>query len=91
LLWLTMVTGSRRGEIGALRWRHLDPARGLLRIERSNAQPTAGVREKETKTRQRRRVTLDPQTLDMLADHRNRCDQRCAALGCDLDADAHLF
>ena len=91
LLWLTMVTGSRRGEVSALRWRHLDLVRGLLRIERSNAHPKAGVREKETKTRQRRRVTLDPQTLDMLAAHRERCRARCAALGCDLEPNAYLF
>ena len=76
-----MVTGSRRGEVSALRWRHLDLVRGLLRIERSNAHPKAGVREKETKTRQRSRVTLDPQTVDMLAAHRERCRERCAALG----------
>lgn len=91
LLWLTMVTGSRRGEVSALRWRHLDLARGLLRVERSNAHPKTGVREKDTKTRQRRRVTLDPQTLDMLAAHRDRCKERCAVLGCDLDQDAFLF
>jgi integrase len=91
LLWLTMVTGSRRGEVSALRWRHLDLVRGLLRIERSNAHPKAGIREKETKTRQRRRVTLDPQTLDMLAAHRERCRERCAAVGCDLETNAYLF
>jgi integrase len=91
LLWLTMVTGSRRGEVSALRWDHLDLARGLLRIERSNAQPKAGVKEKETKSRQQRRVALDPQTLEMLTAHRDRCEQRCAALGCTLDPLAYLF
>jgi integrase len=91
LLWLTMVTGSRRGEVSALRRDHLDLARGLLRIEHSNAQPKSGVKEKETKTRQQRRVALDPQTLEMLTAHRDRCEQRCAALGCDLDPSAYLF
>ena len=46
LLWLTMVTGSRRGEVSALRWEHLDLARGSVRIERSNPQPRAGSRRK---------------------------------------------
>ena len=91
LLWLTMVTGSRRGEVSALRWDHLDLARGLLRIERSNAHPKAGVKEKETKTRQQRRVALDPQTLEMLTAHRDRCEQRCGTLGCELDPSAYLF
>jgi integrase len=30
LLWLTMVTGCRRGELSAIRWQHLDIQRGLL-------------------------------------------------------------
>jgi len=45
-----MLTGPRRGEISALRWRHIDFERGLLSIVRSNAQPKAGVKEKHTKT-----------------------------------------
>jgi integrase len=91
LLWLTMVTGSRHGEVSALRWEHLDLGRRLLRIERSNAHSKVGVKEKDTKTRQQRRVSLDPQTLDMLAAHRERCEQRCAASGCDLRLSAYLF
>jgi integrase len=91
LLWLTMVTGSRRGEVSALRWEHLDLARGSVRIERSNAQPRAGVKEKETKSRQQRRVALDPQTVQMLHAHHERCEQRCTALGCELEPSAFLF
>jgi integrase len=87
LLWLTMVTGSRRGEVSALRWRHVDSAGALLTLHRSNAQPKAGLREKETKTRQQRRVMLDPQTLAFLTAHRAECERRCAALGVSLDPD----
>lgn len=90
-LWLTMVTGSRRGEMSALRWHHVDLDRGLVLIQRSNAQPKAGVREKATKTRQQRRVALDPQTIDLLRVHRDRCEQRCAALLCELEPAAYLF
>jgi hypothetical protein len=91
LLWLTMVTGSRRGEASALRWHHVDFDRGLLTIHRSNAQPRAGVKEKETKARQQRRVTLDPETLQLLIELRERCRQRCAELLCELEPDAYLF
>lgn len=91
LLWLTMVTGSRRGEISALRWHHVDVARSLLLVQRSNAHPKAGVKEKETKTRQQRRVALDPQTVALLTAYRERCEQRCADLHCTLQADAWLF
>jgi integrase len=38
LVWLTMVTGVRRGELCALRWRHLDFSTGVLVVKRSIAQ-----------------------------------------------------
>jgi integrase len=86
-----MVTGCRRGELSAIRWKHLYVHRGLLLIQRSNAQPRSGLREKETMTRQQRRVALDPQTLGLLAEYRGRCEERCTLLGCALDDDAFLF
>jgi integrase len=77
VLWLTMITGSRRGEVSALRWRHVDLGRAALWVQRSNAQTRSGVKEKETKTRQRRRVALDPHTVSLLAEHRQRWENRC--------------
>jgi integrase len=91
LLWLTMVTGCRRGELSAIRWKDLDMQRGLLLIQRSNAQPKGGLKEKETKTRQQRRIALDPQTLSLLAEYKERCEQRCAAVDCTLHGGAFLF
>jgi integrase len=91
LLWLTMVTGSRRGEISALRWRHVDFNRGFLLVQRANAQPKWGIKEKETKTGQHRRVALGPETLSLLAEHRKRYERRCADLECVLHDDAYLF
>jgi integrase len=87
LLWLTMITGSRRGEVSALRWRHVDFDRAVLWIHRSNAQTKAGIKEKETKTGQRRKVALDPYTytIELLTEHRKLWEQRCALL------DAHLI
>jgi integrase len=35
LIWLTMVTGCRRGELCALRWGDLDVERGILWVQRS--------------------------------------------------------
>jgi integrase len=37
LLWLTMITGRRRGEVSALRWRHIDFERGQLQQSASRA------------------------------------------------------
>ena len=81
LLWLTMLTGPRRGEISALRWRHIDFERGLLSIIRSNAQPKAGVKEKHTKTGQARKIALDAHTVELLTAHRQRWEQRLDELG----------
>ncbi|MGH3754878.1 MAG: tyrosine-type recombinase/integrase [Pseudonocardiaceae bacterium] len=91
LLWLTMITGSRRGEVSALRWRHVDTDHEVLWIHRSNAQTKAGIKEKETKTGQRRKIAFDPYTTELLEAHRTLWEQRCADLGCALDPDAFLF
>jgi integrase len=91
LLWLTMITGPRRGEVSAMRWRHLDFERAVLWVHRSNTQTKAGIKEKETKTGQRRRIALDPHTLELLTAHRDLWEQRCEALGRALDPESFLF
>jgi integrase len=91
LLWLTMVTGLRRGELSALRWAHVDFDRGTLLVQRANAQPRSGVREKETKTGQHRRIALDQRTVALVTAHRDGVTARCAALGCELDLDSWVF
>jgi integrase len=62
-----MVTGFRRGELCAIRWRHLDLTAGVLVLERSIGQRSGRTWEKDTKTHQHRRVALDPETLSLLA------------------------
>lgn len=91
LLWLTMLTGSRRGEISALRWRHADLERGTLTVERSNAQTRAGLNEKTTKNTQGRRVALDEGTVLLLREHRSRLESQTQELGVRLAADAFVF
>ena len=91
LLWLTMLTGPRRGEISALRWRHIDFERGLLSIVRSNAQPKAGVKEKHTKSGQARKIALDAHTVELLTAHRRRWEERLDELGATLSPDGFVF
>ena len=91
LVWLTMVTGFRRGELCALRWRHLDLVGGVLAVERSIAQLNGRTWEKDTKTHQNRRIALDPETLALLAGHRQLCMDRAAGVGVDLAPDAFMF
>ncbi|MDN5854028.1 MAG: tyrosine-type recombinase/integrase [Actinomycetia bacterium] len=91
LLWLTMLTGPRRGEVSALRWRHIDFERGVLSISRANAQPKSGLKEKGTKTHQARKIALDEHTVSLLTTHRKLFESRCAELVVPLSPDAFVF
>jgi integrase len=66
LIWLTMITGCRRGELVSLRWRDMDVQRSVLMVERNTLSPRSGIQEKETKTGNQRRISLDPQTTLLL-------------------------
>jgi integrase len=73
LVWLVMVTGMRRSELAALRWRHVDLDRGLREL-RAGYVVVGGVGvHKDTKTHQMRRITLDVETIALLTEHRERC------------------
>ena len=91
LVWLAMVTGARRGELCALRWDYLNFTTGLLQIRTSIAQQGATAWEKDTKTHQQRRITLDPQTLALLRTYHARRVDMTAAVGTPLPSDARVF
>lgn len=91
LVWLAMTTGARRGELCALRWKHVDLTNGILTVRRSIAQDGAETEEKDTKTHQRRHVTLDPDTISALTDHWKRCEARAIELGVALSHEAFVF
>jgi DNA-binding transcriptional regulator YhcF (GntR family)/site-specific recombinase XerD len=91
LVWLTMVTGIRRGELCALRWRHVDMDTGVLAVRQSIWQRGKQVGEKDTKDHQKRRVALDTETLAVLVEHRRRWEDRAAELGVELRNDAFVF
>jgi len=91
LVWLTMITGFRRGELCAIRWRHVDLDAGVLTVERSIGQRSGRTWEKDTKTHQHRRIALDPETLALLSEHRDRCEARAAALDLTLTDDGFVF
>lgn len=80
-VWLAMVTGARRGELCALRWDALDPGTGVLTIRTSIAQRGGRTWEKETKTHQQRRITLDEATLALLRAYLQQCGEQADALG----------
>jgi integrase len=91
LVWLAMVTGVRRGELCGLRWRNVDLTTGVLALNRSIGQRNAETWEKDTKTHQHRRIALDPETVEILADHQRRCAERAGSVGLSLTRDAFVF
>ena len=91
LVWLAMTTGARRGELCALRWRRLDFVTGVLDIRSALAQVGKRVWEKDTKTHQRRRIVLDPQTLALMRAYLQHCAQQAATLGLELSEDGYVF
>jgi len=86
-----MTTGVRRGELRALRRRHLNLEETVLTIESGVAPSRARMREKDTKTHQKRRVALDESTVAVLREHLMRQDGDAAELGFALVGRVFLF
>jgi integrase len=91
LIWVAMMTGARRGELCALRWPHLHLEERRLLISRNLVHVGSERREKDTKTHQSRLLALDEVTVEILAEHRARCQERAAACGVPLRPDGYVF
>ncbi|SFQ01469.1 Site-specific recombinase XerD [Amycolatopsis arida] len=91
LVWLAMTTGMRRGEVCALRWSRVDLDEGIVEV-RSSYTTLRGVgREKDTKTHQMRRIALDTETIVLLREHKNRCDELARSFGLPWSEDFYVF
>jgi len=91
LVWLVMVTGLRRAELLALRWHHVDFAAGMLTIRRNYVRSRGRGIEKDTKTHQMRRISLDPATVEVLSEHRQRYETRAGQLQITPNSDTYVF
>jgi integrase len=89
-LWLLLVTRTR-GELCAIRWSDIDLAEQDLLIERAYA--TRGGRKviKPAKTHQRRRLALDPATVELLAGYRELGGKRAEEVGGTVVGDGYVF
>lgn len=67
-----MVTGMRRAELLALRWSDVDLDAAVLTVRRNYVRVKQRSIEKDTKTHQMRRLALDPATVEVLTEHRDR-------------------
>ena len=90
-VWLKMVTGARRGELLALRWKDIGLESAMLEIRRSYSRRSGKAREKDTKTHQMRRISLDQETVEVLTSHRNSCQERCQQLSVPFDLTSFVF
>jgi integrase len=71
-VWATaLYAGLRRGELLALRWRDVDLAKGVVRVERSYDVKEHVFTDPKSK-KGKRRVRLAPSLRDELAEHKER-------------------
>jgi integrase len=84
---LAVLCGLRRGEIAALRWRHLDLDGAQLAVVESAEQTKAGVRFKEPKNGRGRTVALSATMMSELKAHRVQQAQELLKVGKRLSDD----
>lgn len=84
---LAALCGLRRGEICALRWRHLDLDAAQLSVVESLEQTKAGLRFKSPKSGKGRTVALSGTMLDELRSHRAQRARDLLKLGKRLSDD----
>jgi integrase len=88
---LAAATGARRGELCALRWKHVDVEKRRVTIARSIVEVAGELIEKDTKTHQVRKVTIDKETALVLTAHRAACDDLAAKCGAAVTRNSFLF
>jgi integrase len=91
-LRLAVVTGARRGELCALRWKNVNLSLGTVSISRSIVDGSnAQLIEKDTKTHASRQIVIDEETAQVLARRWIAAEERAAAFSTSLVADAFMF
>lgn len=90
-LWLAMVLGARRGELVALRWKHIDFSTGFITVRRNYVRARGKGYDKDTKGHQMRRLNVDQPTLDLLESRRQVCADLLALAGAELRSDHLVF
>ncbi|MQA13465.1 MAG: tyrosine-type recombinase/integrase [Pseudonocardiaceae bacterium] len=90
-VWLSAITGARRGEVTALQWDDVDLTTGVLRLDANYVRTADGMILKDTKTHQMRRVSIDAPTVELLRKHNEDCQDQLAVLGLPLRDDHWIF
>ncbi|MGH3707673.1 MAG: site-specific integrase [Pseudonocardiaceae bacterium] len=90
-VWLSAVTGARRGEVIALQWNDVDLASGIVRLDENYVRGPDGLILKDTKTHQMRRVSVDEPTVALLSKHKADSARSLSLLGLALTDGTWLF
>jgi len=67
---IAVATGLRRGEVLALRWKHLDFGNGILTVLQSLEQTDQGLRFKEPKSKRPRQIKMPSLMTEEFRQHR---------------------
>jgi integrase len=86
-VWLAMVTGARRGELLALRWHHIDLDAAILTVRRNYVRANGEGHDKDTKSHQMRRLSIDAATVELIKRHRAACEHVFAVLAFEIEDD----
>jgi integrase len=87
---LAVLCGLRRGEIAALRWRHVNLTAAQLAVTESAEQTKAAVRYKQPKSGRGRAVALSARVVNELRSHRVQQAQELLKLGIPLSDDTFV-
>lgn len=92
LLMLFVVTGCRRGEVFALKWKNVDLSTGQIKIESSlNYLPDRGIYEGATKTNNTRHIALPKEMIVLLRKHRAKQTELRLAMGDQWQDTGYVF
>jgi integrase len=92
IVFLTLGTGLRRGEVLGLRWSDVDLERHILTVAQSLEQTRAGLSFKAPKTRRSKRtIALSPSLVEELHGHRAKQAAERPALGLRRDPNGLVF
>jgi integrase len=91
LLRLAAVTGARRGELCATRWREIDKG-GVVTIRHSIVDGRVDeLKEKDTKTHSSRIVSIDAVTLKIVNQQHELCEARATRQCRRLSGSEYMF
>lgn len=90
-LWLAMTTGARRAELCVLRWPDIRFADADMLIARAFVTRNGQKLITNTKTHQKRRLSLDPATIEILREYWERRWKLAEEAGVELPEDAYVF